>query len=176
MTISKKRIREITGYTHEEIGSDPECWIRMARLFKRAADLIATQDEYSPPLPFYYNAGVSLELTTKAIVLAKNIEIKPVHNLNNLVKLVDVEISSNQEITLELLSEMVVWAGRYPIPKTEEHWNNYHDVILDRHKINSQQGKMGSVLANQECFPTLENYHCLWQLLNQAYELERLNQ
>ena len=67
MTLTKKEIREITGFTFSEIGSDPENWMRRAIAFKDAAILIAASDEYSPPFPYYYNSGIALELALKSL-------------------------------------------------------------------------------------------------------------
>ncbi len=52
MSLGKKEIREITGFTFLGIGKDPETWISRARAFKSVAELIVESNEYSPPFPF----------------------------------------------------------------------------------------------------------------------------
>lgn len=169
MSLSKKEVREIAGLTFFEIGSDPKNWMSQARAFKEAAELIAKCDEYSPTVPYYYNAGLSLEIIMKAIAVAKGKNFEPNHRLNDLCKLIGINITNDQECTLELLSEIIVWSGRYPVPKKEGHWNNYHDVIQEKHIVREHDGKVGKVIANRERFPTLRNYLLLWSMCEQEY-------
>jgi HEPN domain-containing protein len=169
VSLSKKEVREITGFTFSEVGSDPENWISRARAFKEAAELIANGDGYSPPIPYYYNAGLSLELILKAIAIAKAKVFETNHRLNDLCKLIGVKITNDQECTLELLSELVVWSGRYPIPKNEGQWNNYHDVVQEKHILHEREGKVGKIFANRDRFPTLQNYLALWGIFEQEY-------
>jgi len=72
MSLSKKEVREITGFTFSKIRSDPDNWMKRAVDFKEAAILIAKSEEYSPPFPFYYNSGIALELALKSIAIAKS--------------------------------------------------------------------------------------------------------
>ncbi len=168
MGLDRKKVREITGYTHDQVNADPEEWMGNARLFKNAADLIATQNEYSPPLPFYFNAGLSIELGLKAVAVAKLKDFPKTHKLIDLVRFSDLEITLDQEVTLELLSELIIWAGRYPVPKKVDEWNRYNDDILGKHKVRAQN--TGKVLMNQDVFPTLENYHRIWDCIFNAYK------
>ncbi|MCP4551327.1 MAG: HEPN domain-containing protein [Bacteroidetes bacterium] len=170
MSVDRKWVREITGYTHDRVTSDPENWMSNASLFKNAADLIASQNNDYPPLPFYFNAGLSIELGLKAIAVAKSNDFPKTHNLNKLVKSSGIEITSDQEATLELLSEFIIWAGRYPTPNDKDAWDKYNDETLEKHKIISKKGNGGSVSVNPVRFPTLENYHCIWGIINAAYE------
>lgn len=164
MTLSKKEVREITGFTFDQTGSDPESWINRASAFKEAAELIAKSDEYSPPIPYYYNAGLALELALKAIAIAKSKKYETNHRLIDLCELIDLKITNEQKFTLELLSELIVWGGRYPVPKKEGQWNNYHDVIQEKHIVREQEGNVGRVLVNSDRFPTLQNFLTLWEL------------
>lgn len=170
MGLDGTKVRKITGYTHDQVGAEAENWMGNARLFKNAADLIATQNEYSPPLPFYFNAGLSIELGLKAVAVAKFKDFPKTHKLIDLVRLSGIEITLEQEVTLELLSEFIIWAGRYPVPKKADQWDKHHDSILEKHKIRTQNGNIGSVLVNQDRFPTLENYHRIWSLIFDTYE------
>ena len=170
MTLSKKEVREITGFTFSEIGSDPENWMKRAIAFKEAAILIAKSDEYSPPFPYYYNSGIALELALKAIAIAKSKEYETNHRLNDLCTLVGLKITKNQECTLEFLSELIVWSGRYPVPKKEGQWNNYHDVVQEKHIVREREGNTGRTLANRERFPTVENFLTLWQICETEYK------
>lgn len=169
MSLREKEIREITGFTFFDVGSNPENWVNKARAFKEAAELIAKVDGYSPPIPYYYNAGLSLELILKAIAIAKRKTFDTKHNLNELCGLVGIKISNDQKCTLEFLSELIVWSGRYPVPKKEGQWNNYHDVIQEKHILYEREGNVGRVIANKDRFPTLQNYLSLWDICEQEY-------
>jgi len=169
LSLCKKEIRKITGFTFFAVSSDHENWMSRARAFKEAAELIAKSDEYSPPIPYYYNAGLSLELILKAIAIAKGKAFETNHRLNDLCKLVGINITNEQECTLELLSEVIVWSGRYPAPKKEGQWNNYHDVVQEKHIKREQEGNVGKVIANKNRFPTLQNYLALWVICEYEY-------
>lgn len=170
MALSKKEVREITGFTFSEIGSAPENWLKCAIAFKDAALLIAKSDEYSPPFPYYYNSSIALELLLKAIAIAKSKEYETNHRLNDLCKLIGITITQDQECTLELLSEIIVWSGRYPIPNKERWWNNYQDVVLEKHVVRKREGSTGSTLASKDRFPTLENFKQFWDLFETEYK------
>ena len=131
--------------------------------------LIAKGDERNPPFPYYYNAGISLELILKAIAIAKGKAFETNHRLNDLCDLVDTKITNDQKCTLELLSELIVWSGRYPVPKKQGQWNNYHDVIQEKHILREREGNVGKVIANKNRFPTLQNYLALWDIYEQEY-------
>lgn len=170
MSQSKKNVREITGFNFFNIGSDPDNWIARARAFREVAELVTKSDVYSPSIPYYYNAGLSLELLLKAIAIAQTKEFETNHRLVDLCKLVGIQLSKDQEATMELLSEIILWSGKYPIPKKEGQWDNYYDVILEKHIVREQEGNVSRVIANRARFPTLQNYLALWAMCESLYE------
>lgn len=171
MILSRKEVREITGLTLKEIGVDPENWMSHAIAFKEAALLISTSDEYSPPFPYYYNSGISLELALKALATAKSKTFEANHRLNDLAHLIGLKFTKDQECTLELLSELIIWSGRYPIPKKEGQWDNYLDMVQEKHVIRKREGNVGSTLANRKRFPTVGNFLVLWNIVESEYRL-----
>jgi HEPN domain-containing protein len=170
VTLGRKEVREITNFTFTAIGSNPENWMSRAIAFKDAAELIAKLDEYSPPIPYYYNAGLALELALKAIAISKSEKYQTNHRLNDLCKLIGLKITKDQECTLELLSELIVWRGRYPVPKKEGQWNNYHNVVQEKHIVREREGNVGRTLANRDRFPTLKNFLTIWRVCEIEYE------
>jgi hypothetical protein len=62
-----------------------------------------------------------------------------------------------------------MWLGRYPVPKCESQWNNFHNVIFPKHKIFEQEGKISRVMKNEKTFPTLKNYLAIWNLFEGKY-------
>ncbi|PKM29503.1 MAG: hypothetical protein CVV07_10435 [Gammaproteobacteria bacterium HGW-Gammaproteobacteria-11] len=170
MSLSKKEVREITGFTFSKIGTDPENWMKRAVDFKEAAILIAKSEEYSPPFPYYYNSGIALELALKSIAIATSKVYEANHRLNDLCTLVGLKINKDQECTLELLSELIIWSGRYPVPKKEGQWNNYHDVVHEKHVVRESEGNVHRTLANRDKFPTVEKFLTLWELCETEYK------
>jgi HEPN domain-containing protein len=170
VSLSKKEVRGITGFTFSKIGTDPENWMKRAVDFKEAAILIAKSDEYCPPFPYYYNSGIALELALKSLAIAKSKVYEANHRLNDLCTLVGLKINKDQECTLELLSELIIWSGRYPVPKKEGQWNNYHDVVHEKHVVRENGGNVHRTLANRDRFPTVENFLTLWRLCETEYK------
>lgn len=64
--------------------------------------------------------GMSLELAYKASLVAMRQEIKATHDLVWLAEQVCFTLSSKVRGLLALLSECVIWEGRYPCPKNEQ--------------------------------------------------------
>jgi len=83
--------------------------------------------------------GMSLELLLKAIVVAKNETPKATHDLVALSRQAVVAYSSVELTTLKILSESIIWDGRYPVPKKEDHfkqlaeltWTHLYDPVPD---------------------------------------------
>ncbi|MDI6800454.1 MAG: HEPN domain-containing protein [Thermodesulfovibrionales bacterium] len=170
MTLSKKKAREIFGFTFDEQGDNTENWFNRACSFNEAAILLKGSSESSPSIAYYYNAGLSIELLLKAIILAKSKSFGTNHNLIQLSKNSGVSLTKDQECTLELLSEIIIWSGRYPIPKKEGQWNNYHDVIFEKHIIRERDGNTFRTLANRGRFPSIENYKKIWDICEIEYK------
>jgi HEPN domain-containing protein len=164
----KKKIRETVGYTQKQLTADPAVWYRTAKSFNAAANLLHEFQSRVPgdSRPFVMNAALSLELILKSI-LAKNATTIPDgadgHNLCALCERAKVGLSEKQMTTLELLTETIIWAGRYPGPKNEKRWDDYQDRILEKHIVRSTKGNVSSTVANRETFPTWENYKKIWE-------------
>lgn len=170
MTLSKKKVREIVGFTFDEQGDNPENWFSRARSFYEAAILLNDSSESSLSISYYYNAGLSIELLLKAIILAKSKSFETNHNLIQLSKDSGVNLTKDQECTLELLSEIIIWSGRYPIPKKEGQWDNYHDVIFEKHIVREKDGNTSRTLAHRGRFPSIENYKKIWDTCEIEYK------
>jgi hypothetical protein len=171
----KKKIREKIGYTHGRRANDPQQWFSIANGFHRAAGLLHEFRERIPSdtRPFVLNAALSIELILKAVLAKKGLSIPDDgngHNLNLLCIRARVGLSDNQEATLELLTEELVWAGRYPVPKTEARWDRYQDQILERHIVRRSVGNVHSVMANRKTFSDWGNYAKIWDACVAEFE------
>ena len=170
MGITRQRVREIVGFTFDGTRNDAPNWETRARAFKLAAVRLAENHDSSPPIPYYFNAALSLELLLKAISVARGQQPEHTHDLNKLCKQLKLPISNDHECTLELLSELLIWSARYPIPKHESKWDRYFDSVLEKHVVRQHSGNVGSTMIHRERFPTRENYLALWQQFEKAYE------
>lgn len=60
--------------------------------------------------------GLSLELMYKAVCVAKKINFRNEHNLENLCGLAGISATTEDLEYLSLFTEFVVWGGKYPVP------------------------------------------------------------
>lgn len=78
---------------------------------------------------FYFLAGLAFENRIKGILVARNRDLAAGgrlskyltgrHNLQELFQQMNFTLSADEKNLVERLSETVVWAGRYPVPKRE---------------------------------------------------------
>jgi hypothetical protein len=173
-----KKVRGIVGLTHERLKLDPDAWFRLAESFHRAAELL---DEFADRIPsdrrpFVFNAALSLELVFKAILARRGCSIPDGangHDLTVLCSKAKLQFTDYQRTTLELMTEQLVWAGKYPTPKKAETFDRYHDEIFEKHKVRASSGNTYSVLRNRETFPDLENYLKIWNVALSAFETNK---
>lgn len=164
MALDGKEVRRIVKYTRAGQNEDPSNWLGLARSFHLAAQLLDGQID-GDSRPFALNAAYSLELILKANLARQGVAIpagNDGHNLNHLAFKAGVDLNEHQVATLELFTEELVWSGRYPAPKTDARWNEYHDKILEKHIVRSREGNVTHVLANWDTFPNWRNYVRIW--------------
>lgn len=169
--IDQKRVREIVGYTHQKQSVDSGIWHSNAILFHHAAKVLyrarKSVGEYRIRVASF-NAGLSLELLIKAVLAKKNITIPTHHHLRQLSELAKINLNKNQKDALDIFEEMFVWVGRYPTPKKEKDWDEYHDDPQQKRKIRSSWGNMHTryslVRANPKTYPSLKNYMTIWKI------------
>jgi HEPN domain-containing protein len=163
--ISGKRVREITGYTHEKQSKDADAWYQLALSFYCAARVLSECCEKIPndTRPFAFNAALSLELILKCLIAQKGEAIPNTHDLVDLQEKAGVNLSDSQTQTLELLTETNIWAGRYPAPLKETKWDDYHDRIFEKHIVRTRAGKTFRSMANRDTFPDWQNYERIWK-------------
>jgi HEPN domain-containing protein len=168
--MDKKEIRRITGYTFASQQSNEASWYDSAISFHDAAAIL-WQHEDSIRMPVVLmNAALSMELLFKAIIVAKGGVAPNKHVLVDLASKADIAFSENQKATLELLTEFIIWNGRYPVPNREKDWDRYHDHVLERHITREREEDTWRVRANSERFPSLENCEALWKLAIRRWE------
>lgn len=89
--------------------------------------------------------GMSFELLFKAICIQMKSEVAHTHDLFNLSKYANVELTKEEVSILNILTEYIVWDGRYPNPKSksklEAHWKHENKVNNDHFKIGNLKGQ-----------------------------------
>lgn len=80
--------------------------------------------------------GMSFELLFKAHCIRSGINFKSTHDLVSLAKTASLSTSTDENKILKVLSEYVIWDGRYPTPKKPEHleghWKNKSSLEDDK--------------------------------------------
>lgn len=170
--IDRKKIREITGYTHQKQINDPDSWYKGAISFHESAHVLYEAQESITlgSRVFTFNAALSLELILKAILVAKKINFKFTHTLRALADNADIELNDDQKHTLDLLTAIFTWVGRYPAPKLETEWDQFHDAVFEKHIIRSKIGNTNKSMANPKTYPSMANYMAIWEICLTKYK------
>lgn len=166
---TSKRTREILGLTRQRQIANAGGWYSLAKSFHAAAKVLNEFQDRIPSdsRPFAFNAALSVELIFKAVLAQKQLTIpsgQKGHDLRALCTVACVVLNEQQMITLELMTEEIIWAARYPAPNTEERMDDYHDRIFPKHVVRSRTANVTSVRANPETFPNWENYTKIWSV------------
>lgn len=114
--------------------------------------------------------GMSLELLLKAHCVGQKIEnprIEKTHNLNEIAGIAGLKLEKSDNKILEVLSEYIIWDGRYPAPKEpsklKRHWENIQDTAFDREPLGTLEVLKPN---NTFCF---DNLHRIWRRLSDEY-------
>lgn len=169
MSLDPKSAREIVGFTRENTEKNPDAWLESAEQFHRAALLLCDEKQGGVIFPYYFVAGMSLELLLKALLVKRGSVPKTTHNLKKLCVDCGITISEEHERALTLLTEMIIWSGRYPVPNTSKEWDEYHDAKLEEHILRSRQGNVFVTKLNPKTFPGVAVYLSIWKQIREIY-------
>ena len=176
--MDKRKKRRIAQHTFANQQSNEDSWYDFAVSFHQGANILSLHKDSirKGQLVFLLNAALSIELLLKALIVAKGGVARQDHKLRDLAHDAEVAFSKSQKVTLDFLSEVLIWSGRYPVPKTEEAWDHYYDHVLERHMIREREENVWRVRKNPETFPSVENYEVLWNLANRKWGEIQLQQ
>lgn len=80
--------------------------------------------------------GMSLELLFKAHCVGAGVSFGATHDLVSLAKTANFTTPKEENEILNVLSEYIIWDGRYPTPKKPQHlknhWKNQSKVLNDK--------------------------------------------
>lgn len=116
--------------------------------------------------------GMSFELLFKAHCVGANISFGATHNLVSLATTANFKALKDENGIFNVLSEYIIWDGRYPIPKNpqylENHWKNQNKILKDEKKL----GSLTVQVSNNKL--DYENLHSIWRKYSDLY-MERYN-
>jgi hypothetical protein len=70
--------------------------------------------------------GLSLELLYKALILEIDKQPPPVHDLRKLSALAQITMSADDFELIDLLTDHIKWAGKYPVPRGDKtEWDQH---------------------------------------------------
>jgi hypothetical protein len=113
---------------------------------------------------------MSLEALLKAHCVAQKLDnprIKNSHNLTEIANIAGIRLNKKDNKILDVLSEFVVWDGRYPTPKSatklKRHWDNLNSTALDKTSLGGLE-----IMRQNDSFK-FENLFRIWRLLSDEY-------
>lgn len=114
--------------------------------------------------------GMSVELMLKAVIVAKGESIKETHNLIELSHIAGISYDNEGEWFIKLLTEDIIWAGRYPVPKKKEKMDKYNQLSCEYAHDASRIGSFKFYKYNNlYCW---ENFNQLWTVAAEAFRFE----
>lgn len=84
-----------------------------------------------PPV-LHMLCGMSLELTYKAVIVSRRLEVPHTHDLSALARHSGLTLSTADDELHQIWSESIKWEGRYPVPRDIQGWTRHHTVVRRR--------------------------------------------
>ncbi|MCI5121871.1 MAG: HEPN domain-containing protein [Candidatus Electrothrix sp. AUS4] len=125
------------------------------------------------PIVYRMLCGMALEALLKAIIVESKNEPRQTHNLKQLAQDADISYSKEDQKLLLILSEAVIWDGRYPVPKKETNWDNLIELKKD-YLYNKRPFVKGSTMMTYSPNDKLnwESFQNLWSIpMTKLYEI-----
>lgn len=85
-------------------------------------------------------AGMATEVLLKGIACALDNPASNTHHLRKLADHVGIELTDDEKVLLDVMSEHIIWAGRYTAPKHETDWQKVWELQ------DKQRRKSGSLV------------------------------
>ncbi len=120
----------------------------------------------TPPV-YRMLCGMALELIYKAIIVAKGENVPETHRLIDLAQKAEVEVKEKQKGLLQVLTESIIWDGRYPTPKKEAHMESLYNLTCEHLYDKEPLGSMHILKPNKAL--GWEGFVELWGTANEVY-------
>lgn len=116
--------------------------------------------------------GMSFELLFKAHCVGAGISFGATHDLVSLAKSANFSTSKDENSIFNILSEYIIWDGRYPIPKKPQHlkshWQNQNKALHKKEKL----GSLTVQVSNNKL--DFDNLLSIWRKYSDLF-MERYN-
>lgn len=155
------RLRDESGHWHSRAGD----------LITSARVLWDSLDKH----PFCWNVykmlmGMAFESLIKAVLTQRNIDFKYIHNLRKLAQQADIKLSEEEFNLLDILSEYILWAGRYPVPKADENFKKFYEN--EQEQLYDGYTKISDIsLVTYNGKLNLDNLHKIWMKILESYKI-----
>lgn len=119
--------------------------------------------------PYLMLCGLSLELLFKAIVVEEGGNPMKHHDLRALASKANVKLTEKQKGQLDLLSEYITWAGRYPVSNKREAFNKFPKLRFEHLLL--YERLPGSRVVKMRAGSQIEwpHFHKLWRHIEKIY-------
>ncbi len=101
-------------------------YFNKANTLRKSADILMRHGETREV--FTMIAGMALEVLLKGIIMGLDRTPSRTHNLNKLIDDVGIGVDEDERILLDVMTEHVIWVGRYTTPSKREDWQRVYDV------------------------------------------------
>lgn len=149
--------------SHDLIVSAHALWVAMQESRKLEVNCLAT---------YKMLVGMSFELIFKAHCISSKTDFIQSHKLYDLALTAGISVSEQDKSILDILTEYIIWDGRYPTPKRfqylRDHWRRQGEVLTNEvgmgcFKFRQSNGKLD-----------FDNLIPIWRRFSDAY-LDRYN-
>jgi hypothetical protein len=120
--------------------------------------------EVALPRVYWMLCGMSIELLLKAVIVASAKQPESTHNLKKLASDAGVTYTSEQIDLLQILTESIVWDGRYPVPNKKVDWDNLRRLEDSRLFDKSPLGNSGLEVLTRNDALNWDSYSDLWMV------------
>lgn len=176
---------------YENLSQDPQYWLNKAIALRSAAgaiwyclevektETVVAKLGGDPPTDFRTGSwqvyrmlcGMSLELLYKAIIVLSGEPVPKTHNLLDLANKAGEITTPKQAGILDLLTDCIVWEGRYPVPQHHSAIDRFvfnHFENLFHHRRDGNHMWMEPIEPNPLDW---KPYNELWEHLHLLYRL-----
>ena len=109
--------------------------------------------------------GMSLELALKAVIVSHGESPRATHDLVQLADQAGVAVEQDQKGLLHFLSECVIWAGRYPVPKKSDDLEYFTYLHYENFFIREKRGNTTYLKPKQPYPLDWPQFQVLWNAI-----------
>ena len=120
------------------------------------------------PSVFFMLCGLSLELLYKALIVEKGQKPPAIHNLRELASRAQLAIPDEDIQLIDLLTDHISWAGKYPIPKGgETEWDRHVEQM--HAALTSPVPAMSIAMFRRNARLDWDDYTRIWNIGSKRY-------